>query len=110
MNQSEPSLHKKNRLTQILLSRHDNYESFVVQPSLLKYFCACAKAALPMLNIAQLAATARGATTTITRQSIILSPLQLLIYLKGLLMQNHIYPYSNVPAFLNFFADFSDPL
>ncbi len=59
-----------------------------------------------MLNIAQLAAIAKGANTTITRQSITQSPLQLLIYLKGLLMQNSIYPYSNVPAFLAFFAAF----
>ena len=43
-----------------------------VYPSLLKYFCACAKAALPILNIAQLAAIAKGAITTTTRQSITL--------------------------------------
>lgn len=59
-----------------------------------------------MLNTAQLAAIARGANTTITRQSITQSPLQLLIYLKGLLMQNRIHPYSNVPAFLTFFCGF----
>ena len=67
------------------------YIPIIVYTSLLKYFCACAKAALPMLNIAQLAAIAKGANTTITRQSITQSPLQLWIYLKGLLMQNSIY-------------------
>lgn|GEM_PF-6930721 len=59
-----------------------------------------------MLNTAQLAAIAKGANTTITRQSIAQSPLQLLIYLKGLLMHNRIYLYSNVPAFLTFYPDF----
>lgn len=59
-----------------------------------------------MLNIAQLAAIAKGATTINMRQSIIQSPLQLLIYLKGLLMQNQIYLYSNVPVFLTFYPDF----
>ncbi len=59
-----------------------------------------------MLNTAQLAAIAKGATTINMRQSIIQSPLQLLIYLKGLLMQNQIYLYSNVPVFLTFYPDF----
>lgn len=63
-----------------------------------------------MLNTAQLAAIAKGATTTTIRQSITQSPLQLLIYLKGLLIQNQIYPYTNVPAFLAFYPDFSQLL
>jgi hypothetical protein len=63
-----------------------------------------------MLNMAQLAAIAKGAITINTRQSIIQSPLQLLIYLKGLLMPNQIYLYSNVPVLLTFYPDFFEPL
>ena len=66
-------LNKKPTKADEVLNRLGRFILLITYPSLLKYFWACARAALPILNIAQLAAIAIGATTTITRQSIIFS-------------------------------------